>query len=192
VVYNIEATDTGRGGFAEGSDKDYMEREGVSPRAVAVGSDLRKLTAREMLGVFIQSRARHFQDIEQPARAARDYALAHALFPNNRQAYIGLVGNLLTVGERLFAANEFGHPASLAAYLPYRYRMKPDTALSARSPYHVDPLDEIERINALNRADMERLTRPPTMPQPYQPPAPGLPQPYQPPTPGVPEPYPPR
>ena len=34
-VYNIEATDTGRGGFAAGTDEDYVEKEGVSPKAVA-------------------------------------------------------------------------------------------------------------------------------------------------------------
>jgi len=88
VAYSIEATDTGRGGFAEGSDQDYMEKEGVSPKAVACGSDLKKLSAREMLGIFIAARARHFADTGRTALAARDYALAFTQMPNNRKIYI--------------------------------------------------------------------------------------------------------
>jgi len=49
VVYNIESTDTGRGGFAAPTDQEYIDRQGVSPRAIACGSDLKILTARQML-----------------------------------------------------------------------------------------------------------------------------------------------
>lgn len=177
VVYNIEATDTGRGGFAEGSDKDYIETEGVSRRAIAVGSDLRKLTAREMLGVFIQSRARHFQDIGKPRLAARDYALAHTLFPKSRKIYVGLVGNLLPVGEKLFAGNEFGHPYSLSRHLSARY-MSVQQRQEARRRRTAALAAQTERINAENQARMRRLMQPPTPPRPYRPPMPGDPQPY--------------
>ena len=180
-VYNIEATDTGRGGFAAGSDQDYIEKEGVSRKAIAVGSDLRKLTAREMLGVFVQARARHYADTGKIELAARDYALAHTLFPNSRKVYIGLVGNLLPVGEKLFARNELGHPMSLAAYLSGQYAQRGNEAGLAGAPiYQPDPVLEVERINAMNRANMQRMMQPPMVPQPYQPPVPGAPQPPQP------------
>jgi hypothetical protein len=180
-VYNIEATDTGRGGFAAGSDQDYIEKEGVSRKAIAVGSDLRKLTAREMLGVFVQARARHYADTGKIDLAAHDYALAHTLFPNSRKVYIGLVGNLMPLGEKLFARNEHGHPMSLAVYLSGMYAPRSSTTGLARSPiYQPDPILEAERINAINQANMRRMMQPPTVPQPYQPPVPGVPQPPQP------------
>jgi hypothetical protein len=180
-VYNIEATDTGRGGFAEGSDQDYIEKEGVSRKAIAVGSDLRKLTAREMLAVFVQARARHYADTGRIDLAARDYALAHTMFPNSRKVYIGLVGNLLPVGERLFVPSELGHPMSLAAFLSGQYAPRRSEAGLAGAPiYQPDLLLEVERINAMNRANMQRMMQPPMPPQPYQPPVPGVPQPPQP------------
>jgi len=171
TVYNIEATDTGRGGFAEGSDEEYVRLEGISPKAIAVGSDLRKLTAREMLGVFIAARGRYYNDTGKTEFAARDYCLAFTQFPNNRKAYINLVGNLIATGENLFAANEHGHPASLAAYLAGRYRL-PRSIVQAPGPgYPADPLAELEAINAMNRANLPPTTQ-------GQPPArPGYPQP---------------
>jgi len=175
VVYNIEATDTGRGGFAVGTDADYIKAERIPSKAIACGSDLRKLSAREMLGVFVQARARHFQDTGKPNLAARDYALAHTLFPDSRKIYMGLVGNLLPVGERLFERSEQGHPISLAAYLGARYRgAVPGSTGAGRTR---DGLGEVERINAINRANMRRLMQPPTPlhPQQYQPARPRYP-----------------
>lgn len=174
VVYNMEATDTGRGGFAEGSDKDYMEKEGISKRAVACGSDLRRLTAREMLGIFIAARARHFADTDRPHLAARDYALAHTLVPSNRNVYVGLVGHLLQTGERLFGPNEHGHPASLGVYLTGRYRPGIISESPMRSPgRYSDPFAEVERIDAINRANMRRMMQPPGVPAPGYPALPG-------------------
>jgi hypothetical protein len=140
-----------------------------------------KLTAREMLGVFVQARARHFADTGKIDLAARDYALAHTMFANSRKVYIGLVGNLLPVGEKLFARNEHGHPMSLAAYLSGMYAPRSSNTGLARSPiYQPDPILEAERINAINQANMRRMMQPPTVPQAYQPPVPGVPQPPQP------------
>jgi len=175
VHYNIEATDTGRGGFAAGSDQDYIEKEGVSRKAIAVGSDLRKLSGREMLGVFVQARARHFADTGRAELAARDYALAHTLFPNSREVYIGLVGNLMPVGEKLFARSEHGHPLSLAAYLSGLYATGGRANLAGGPLRETDPLWEVERINASNRANMQRMMQPPMAGQAYQPPVPGAP-----------------
>jgi len=191
TVHNIEATDTGRGGFAAGSDDDYMKSEGISRRAVAVGSDLRKLSAREMLGVFIQARARHYADTGKAIHAASDYALAHTLFPNSRKIYVGLAGNLVATGERLFAPNEHGHPASLGAYLAGRY-LSPGTPTGATGSGRTrrpDPLAELERINELNRRNMQRLRHPAAPPQPHRPVVPGVVQPYQPVVPGTVQPH---
>jgi hypothetical protein len=155
TVYNIEATDTGRGGFGAGSDQDYIEMEDLSPTAISSGSDLRSLTPREMLGVFVQARGRYYADTYQQAQAAQDYALAHTLFPRSRKIYIGLVGNLLPVGESLFAANEHGHPVSLANYLSARYRPR-----SAASAPQRDPFAEIDQINAINARNRQLLENP--------------------------------
>ncbi len=180
-VYNIETTDTGRGGFAEGSDADYIEKEGVSSKAIAVGSDLRKLTAREMLGVFIMSRGRYLADTEKRQAAARDFALAHTLFPSSRKAYIQLTTNLIATGEALFALGEEGHPAQQILWRMGRYRsflthVAGPVGYPTQRP---DPFAEIDRINAINRANMQRMMQPPHqphLPQPYQPPRPGYPQ----------------
>jgi len=166
-VYNIEATDTGRGGFAAGSDQDYIEKEGVSRKAIAVGSDLRKLTARQMLGVFVQARARHYADTGKVDLAVRDYALAHTLFPSSRKIYIGLLGNLLPVGERLFARNEHGHPATFAVYLAGLYRPGvPGVALPGGPRRYHDPIEEAERVDAFNRETMQHIMKPALQPQP--------------------------
>lgn len=180
-VYNIETTDTGRGGFATGSDQDYIEKEGVSRKAIAVGSDLRKLTAREMLGVFVQARGRHYADTGKMDLAARDYALASTLFPRSRKIYLGLVDTLIPVGEKLFTRDELGHPMSLAAYLGGRYApCGNDTGLGRSPIYRPDPFADVQRLNEINRRNMQPMMQPPTVPQPYHPPVPGVPQPPQP------------
>ena len=182
VVHNIEATDTGHGGFAAGSDSNYMEAEGISRKAVACGSDLRKLTAREMLGVFVQSRARYLADTNNPAPAARDYALAYTLFPKSRKIYVGLAGHLVATGEKLFTAGEHGHPSSLGAYLVGRYRSPSARSRATGSPRtaRVGLLGDIERSNASTRRNRQHMIPLPARPQPYQPPMPGVAGPTQP------------
>ncbi len=97
-------------------------------------------------------------------------------------AIISLAGHLLAAGERLFTPGEHGHPYSLGAYLAGRYRAIPARTSSASSPRtaRADPLAEIERINAINRRNMQRIMNPPTAPKPYQPPSPVAPQSHQP------------
>jgi hypothetical protein len=53
VVYNIEATSTRPGSFCSDPDEVYIERYNLPAKAIECGSDLRKLTAREMVGVFL-------------------------------------------------------------------------------------------------------------------------------------------
>jgi len=56
VQYNIEATDTGRGGFSSPPDDYLRSRFHLSQRASCCGSDLHALTPRQMLGVFLGAR----------------------------------------------------------------------------------------------------------------------------------------
>ena len=181
TAYNIESTDTGKGGFAAGSDSDYMKLEDIPPQAIACGSDLRKLTAREMLGVFVQSRGRHLSDTNKPIDAAADYALAHTLFPKSRKIYANLTGCLVPVGEKLFTPDERGHPYSLGAYLAARYRRSNSgrRSTNGRSSANLDIHQAIDKIDAINRRKMQRHKQnsmPPQMvhPQPYQPPMSGV------------------
>ncbi len=116
VVYNIEMTYTD-GAFSEGPDSYYMQYQGLPQKAIACGSDLRKLSGREMLGIFIASRGRYYNNTNRYDLAARDYALAFSLVPNNRCVYKDLVWNLVDNGDRLFNKNEPEHPASVLAYV---------------------------------------------------------------------------
>jgi hypothetical protein len=122
VVYNIEATSTHPGSFAEGSDEDYMKRFALPRKAIECGSDLRKLTAREMMGAFLGLRGRHYTDTGRPLEADSSFALARVLLPNHRRAYIGAMAPMLARGATLFNPGEVGHPDSLfqevEPYLP--------------------------------------------------------------------------
>jgi hypothetical protein len=190
VVYNIEATDTGRGGFSGGSDQEYLEKEGLPRKAVDCGSDLRKLSAREMLGVYIGIRGQYFNCAGQVDLAAHDYALAFTQFPNNRNTYINLVGDLVSIGERLFDPNEHGHPAALAAYLADKYQPRFSEARPSGPQRQADPLAEFEAVNAMNRANMARMMPPQAPGAPpqgaYRLPQPGPIQPMSPPGPPLP------
>jgi hypothetical protein len=113
VIHNIETTSTHPGTFASDSDQDYVERFQLAKKAIDCGSDLRKLSAREMLGVFVSLRARHYRDIGEVDLADRDYALSRFLFPNYRSAYIDAMVPMLMRGKSLFDDTELGHPKSL-------------------------------------------------------------------------------
>ncbi len=63
VAYNIECAFNELDGFSYGSDEKYLQKFGLSQRAVKCGSDLRKLTAREMIAIFLGHRARHYKDV---------------------------------------------------------------------------------------------------------------------------------
>jgi hypothetical protein len=113
VVYNIEATSTHPGSFASDPDEVYIERFKLPRKAIACGSDLQKLTARQMLGAFIGLRARHHRDIGRRNAADADYALSRVLFPQCRSAYIGAMIPFIHRGSTLFDRGELGHPDSL-------------------------------------------------------------------------------
>jgi hypothetical protein len=113
VYHNIEATNTHPGGFVSNPDEVYIQRFDLPPKAISSGSDLRRLSTREMLGVFVAFRARHFLDSGEMDRADRDYALARALIPTHRRTYIAAMAPFLNRGSRLFELGELGHPNSL-------------------------------------------------------------------------------
>jgi hypothetical protein len=117
MIYNIEATSTHSGAFASDPDEEYVRRYSLPRKAIACGSDLRRLTMREMMGAFVSLRARHYRDTVQFEPADRDYALSRVLFPKYRSAYIASMIPTLTRGKWLFDPGELGHPNSLFADL---------------------------------------------------------------------------
>ncbi|MGF1633904.1 MAG: transglutaminase family protein [Phycisphaerae bacterium] len=117
VVYNIEATADHPGAFASDPDDYYIERFRLPQRAIACGSDLRRLTMRQMIGVFLQLRARYHHDIGRSSLCDSDLCLTRVLFPNYRRAYIASMAPMIQVGRRLFNNDELGHPSSLAESL---------------------------------------------------------------------------
>jgi len=113
VTHNIELSSVSDGTFASDDDGFYMKRFGLPERAVDCGSDLRKLTVREMIGVFVALRGRHFADTGRSDRADGDFALSRVLFPQYRRGYIGSMVPMLRRGARLFDQGETGHPESV-------------------------------------------------------------------------------
>ena len=87
-TFNIEATQAGERGFSSQSDEYELEKHGVSAKAVRCGSDLGRVTPREMLGLFFALLPRHFDNTNRTAEAEPDYLFARYLFPMNRQLYL--------------------------------------------------------------------------------------------------------
>ncbi|MEQ8788180.1 MAG: transglutaminase family protein [Pirellulaceae bacterium] len=94
TVYNIEATQAGHGGFKSDPDEYVIEHKRLPEIAVTSGSDLRALRPREVLGVFVSLRARHFRDLAWTERrhdgvlaSEADWLLARWLFPTSRAIY---------------------------------------------------------------------------------------------------------
>jgi hypothetical protein len=83
VVWNVESTNTA-GGFRANPDAFYMERFGVTAEHVRSGSDLTSLNGRQLLGLFVGLRGRHWWDVMNVVRAAEDYRLAACLHPLSR------------------------------------------------------------------------------------------------------------
>jgi hypothetical protein len=143
VTHNIEATYPGKGAFKSDPD-DYLIRQYSLPAiAIASGSDMRALSAREMLGVFVGFRGRHirdcglaeaeamhgrpmplmhYRDADWLKEAEADYSLARHLFPNNRRLYIDAMALTIARSTTLFDQGERpGSPASLAAMILEEY-----------------------------------------------------------------------
>lgn len=123
VVHNIEMSSVRQGTFSSDPDNFYIEKFGLPPRAINSGSDLRKLSMREMIGVFLSLRGRHRTDTGKLLEADQDYALARALFPTHRRTYIAALPPMLRRGGTLFDSDEVGHPNSLYGELAAEWSM---------------------------------------------------------------------
>ena len=116
-IFNIEATQSGNGrGFNSPTDEWYMEYK-VPQRAVDCGSDLRAVTPRELLGLFLGARARHLENTHLFTEAEPDYLLARYLFPKNRCLYVAQNQVSVQCSMDLFEPHEKGHPVELARWL---------------------------------------------------------------------------
>jgi len=127
-VFNIEATLTGEGpgrGFSSPPDEHYLKEYSLPQRAIDCGSDLRAITPREMLGVFVGLRARHLENINCFPEAEPDYLLARYLFPKNRQLYISQNQTSVQCSMDRFEPHEKGHPVELARWLQEVVRVTP-------------------------------------------------------------------
>ncbi len=117
VAHNIEATAFGRGGFRSHPDEYYRQQYRIPEIAVSCGSDLRAVTAREMLGLFVAIRAMHFASVRQMREAEIGLLLARYLFPRNRLLYGSQMEASIQCGVRLFDRGESGHPANVGRNL---------------------------------------------------------------------------
>ena len=135
VTHNIEATQSGRGGFASPPDKDLIREFHLPPIAILCGSDLTALSGRQMLGVFAGLRARHIRDCGRPREAELDYLIARHLFPNSRELYVNALGATAPRGAELFERGEVGSPETLGELLIEQYgrRVWPPTIDDATS-----------------------------------------------------------
>lgn len=121
TTFNIEATQSGFGGFKSDPD-DYLIRErGIPGIAIECGSDLRAISWRELLGVFVGLRARHSfdsaiqsNDMKLATDSENDWLLARHLFPSNRTMYKSHLVAATMRGSMLFNKNENGHPSTYA------------------------------------------------------------------------------
>lgn len=84
VVWNVEASDTGRGGFSCRPDPYFIDLYKIDPEHVRSGSDLAFLTPRQMLGCFFDLRARHYNNTDRDKESLADSERAIACFPQSR------------------------------------------------------------------------------------------------------------
>jgi hypothetical protein len=81
--FNVAATNT-EGGFRSHPDDYYRSEFRVPKEQVNCASDLATLTPRQLLGQFVGCRGRHWWDVGEYGRAARDFEAALVLFPESR------------------------------------------------------------------------------------------------------------
>ena len=166
VVYNIEATNTGRGGFDSETDADYAKHLQIPDIAKNCGSDLRSLTDREMLAAFIADRARILQDRGRIDLADADYSLARSLFPTYRETYHDAIEPFLWRGQQIFEPGEEGSPQSIAELIvgPAARNVPP---MSVAASPQANPQIDVDQIMEINRQNMEQQLRAVQQPNPY-------------------------
>jgi hypothetical protein len=147
TTHNIEATNTGLGGFSTPPDQYYIDEYYLPEKALTCGSDLKFLTPREMLGVFVGLRARHFDNTGHQPETERDYLLARYLFPNNRILHRGQINSSLEQSLERFEPQEDGSPESLLVWLQCVYdpavMRKKINRIKAREVHHANAADTL-------------------------------------------------
>ncbi len=130
ITHNIEATQSGHGGFSSPTDEFLIETKKLPMAAIVSGSDLRAFRPREVLGQFIGLRARHLQDVGKSERnevkliaSETDWLLARQLCPTSRHLYKNQMVATTMRGNSLFEPHEAGHPLTYAGCLE-ELRMK--------------------------------------------------------------------
>ena len=129
--FNLEATSTTSdgqiGSFLSTPDDEYARQLGTPRIAIECGSDFTSLTPRQLLGVFLQTRAAYWAEYDQWDRAEQDLLLARNCFPENRDIYAFLLeamahraGVIFTERERhrlmpLFLSTSTGAEVTLRA-----------------------------------------------------------------------------
>jgi hypothetical protein len=73
VQYNLEATNTGNGGFSSSPDEYYSQKYSTTMSGLPIQVDLKPLRGRELLGVFVGNRARHYWDLGMINEAGAHY-----------------------------------------------------------------------------------------------------------------------
>jgi len=168
---NVEGASRGMHSF----DDEYYKTwpHPISEAEMKAGYFLNSLSPAEEVASFLASRGHCLLDNGRTEEAQIAYAAAHRLAPKD-PAYFAWMWQ--TQGQLL--------PPAFA-------RIGPGGIPEPPLVYRHDPLAEANRIDAINRANMQRLTQPPVPRQPgaSEPPspygrAPGFPQPYRRPVPG--------
>jgi hypothetical protein len=160
--FNIEATNRGMNSFPDDYYKTWPYQ--ISEAEIKANRHLKSFSPAEELAEFLAMRGHCLLDTGKGREAFDAYSLAVTMCPSNA----------LLSGFRQDALRKL-NPAIAETDID---------AMSRRRPRPSDSIADVERINAINRANVERMMRPP--PGVPQPPRPGIPQPYQPPMPGVP------
>ncbi len=129
IAWNVETTDTGKGGWSCRTDEQYQTDVDIPISALRCGSDLRALSRRELLGVFVALRARHICDIGKSTqdegkmlKSESDWLLSRYLFPLRQDTYRFQMAISAMRGETLFDTEETGHPVTFADFLEGTYR----------------------------------------------------------------------
>lgn len=134
--YNIEATESGRGGFASPTDEEIRQHYKLPQLAIECGSELSSLNARELLGTYFGLRARHFNNTQRMEASEVDYLLARALFPKNRYLYVNQNMASVQLSMKMFEMHEKGHPAELSRWLQdvvyFDLKQKPQSKLEKK------------------------------------------------------------
>lgn len=134
---NIESTPTGKGGFSVPTDEQVFKNHRLPQKAMDCGSDLRAVTHREMLGLFLGLRARHYENTNRLEEAEPDYLQARALFPRHRNLYYAQNQFSVQQSSELFEPGERGHPTELLSWLKDVCRVGPWIKGLPKGDYHV-------------------------------------------------------